>query len=633
MDIAAANRNLRLVLSLIWLGFQVYIIFYPQIPLIQRPAHVVLALAIILLATPLSEKVIGAMLAKSIDFFLLIGVFATTAYYLSQADRLTGRMEGIDEILALDIGFGILVLVLMLECVRRVIGWSLLLVIGFFLVYGFFGSWFPGWLEFGGFTLKDAVENFTMTANGVLGITTETSVLFVFYFVVFGVVYSAIGGGQLFIDIGIKLTGKYKGGAAKAAVVSSSLMGSISGSAVANVAATGVFTIPLMRRTGLSAEAAAATEAIASTGGQLMPPIMGIAAFVMAELLQISYAEVAVAGIIPAVAFYVAIFIVVDLRARKTGIGSLKPEELDKLENILPRLYLLAPPLILVGMLIAGYSATYSAVIATASCIVTAYLHRKTWLDLKDWVKVVMDSANQAAQVAIPIAAIGIIISVSIQSNLALKFSTRLIEMSGGTLYGAMGLIIIGCIIMGMGLPTVAAYIIGAILFVPTLLNLGIPELAAHFFVMYYCVLSMVTPPVALASYTAAGLAKANTMTTSILAFWLSLVSFFIPFAFAFDEALLGRGDFVWIALAFSSMMVATAAWGVALVGYLNRNLTWTERLFFAAGSLGAIFSRTGTVTWGIALSVIGVMGFWCFFLQPRLTASIRKDGQASKLG
>lgn len=630
MNLDTASRNLQLTLSLLWLGFQVYIIFYPLIPLLQRPTHVVLALAIALLAKPLPGKVIGATLAKGIDLFLLIGVFATAAYYFSQADRLTERMEGIDEILALDIGFGIFLLVVMLECVRRIIGWSLLLVIGLFLSYGFAGPWFPGWLEFGGFTIAEVIENLTMTANGILGITTETSVLFVFYFVVFGVVYSAIGGGQLFIDIGIKATGKYKGGAAKAAVISSSLMGSISGSAVANVAATGVFTIPLMRRSGYSREVAAATEAIASTGGQLMPPIMGIAAFVMAELLQISYAQVAIAGIIPAVAFYVAIFIVVDLRARKTGIGSLKPEELNKHEAIAPRLYLLAPPFIIVGMLMAGYSATYAAVIATASCIVTAYLRRKTWLGIKDWLKVVKDSANQAAQVAIPIAAIGIIISVAIQSNLALKFSTRLIEMSGGTLYGAMGMIIIGCIIMGMGLPTVAAYIIGAILFVPALLNLGMPELAAHFFVMYYCVLSMVTPPVGLASYTAAGLAKANTMTTSLLAFWYSLVSFFIPFAFAFDETLLGRGDILWIALAFTSMMVATAAWGVALVGYLNRNLNWIERLIFAAGSLGAIFSRTGTLTWGMALAVIVLMGLWCFFLQPRLASSIRKDGRVS---
>jgi TRAP transporter 4TM/12TM fusion protein len=461
-----------------------------------------------------------------------------------------------------------------------------------------------------------------MTANGVLGVTTATSIQFVFYFVAFGAFYSAIGGSQLFIDIGLAAVGRHKGGAAKAAIVSSSMMGSISGSAVANVAATGVFTIPLMRKSGLDANRAAATEAIASTGGQLMPPIMGISAFVMAELLQINYGRIALAGIIPAIGFYLAIFLGTDLFSRKTGIGTMPAEKAATHAPLVPRLYLLFPPVILIAVLIAGYSATYAAVMAIAACIGTAYLRRASWLSFKDLIAAIREATRQAASVAVPIASIGIIISVSIQSNLALKFSANLIHISGGSLIGAMVFIIIGCIIMGMGLPTVAAYIIGAILFVPALLNLGIPELAAHFFVMYYCVLSMITPPVALASYTAAGMANSNTMKTSLLAFWMSIVSFFIPFAFAFDQSLLGIGSPLQIAFAFLSLLAGTGSWTLALAGYLGGKLNLIERLLFGTAAIAVIFSPTGQFVWGIGTVGIVILCSWCLVLKPKLTRS-----------
>ncbi len=617
---------LRLLLGLAWLGGQIYIVRYPMMPLIQRPLHLIVALALIVLWVPLASRRLGRWVPGAIDAAFLAGLVATTVYYMSSADRLMLRMEGIDEILPIDIVFGVFVAIALMECVRRVVGWSLLGVIVAFLIYAFAGTFFPGWLRFQGFELPEMVETLSMTANGVLGITTATSIQFVFYFVTFGAFYSAIGGSQLFIDIGLSLVGRHKGGAAKAAIVSSSMMGSISGSAVANVAATGVFTIPLMRKSGLSAEQAGATEAIASTGGQLMPPVMGVAAFVMAELLQIDYGRIALAGIIPAVAFYVAIFTAVDLTSRKTGVGTVRGDTAVAHAPILPRLYLLAPPIALIAILVMGYSATYAAAMAIGACVVTAYLKRETWLGLRALLKTVENATRQAAQVAVPIAAIGIIIAVAIQSNLALKFSTRLIEISGGTLLGAMFFIILGCIIMGMGLPTVAAYIIGAILFVPALLKLGIPELSAHFFVMYYCVLSMVTPPVALASYTAAGMAGGNTMKTSLLAFRMSLVSFFVPFAFAFDEALLGNGSPPWIAAAFASLMLGTGAWAVAFVGYLKRPLAWIERGLIAAAALGIIFSPTGTTAWGAAVLAVVVLAAWCLVPRPRRGPSVAAD-------
>jgi TRAP transporter 4TM/12TM fusion protein len=608
----------RTGLALVWLSFQLYIILYPLHPMIQRPVHVFLAVIATLLFQPLAERGIRRIL----DWGMIGAALATMGYYLLVSTRLVERMENVDPVLPHDMLFGVIAVLLILEATRRVIGWSLLSVILGFLAYGFLGPWFPGWLKFQGFDPELYIEILTMTGHGLMGITTETSVTFVFYFIAFGAVYSATGGGQLFIDLALRGVGRQQGGAAKSAVISSALFGTISGSAVANVVATGVFTIPLMKKTGYSPEYAGAHEAIASTGGQLMPPVMGIAAFVMAELLQVPYGRIALAGAIPAIAYYFALFMIVDLRARRTGIGSLGAEELAATEPVLPRLHLFLAPVVLVALLIQGYSATYAALVGTVVAFVAAFLRWGSRPTLRSLRAMIEDVGKQAAQVAIPITAIGIIIAVSIQSNLAIKFSTRLIDISGGTLLGAMIFIIIGCIIMGMGLPTVAAYIIGAVLFVPALRKLGIPELASHMFVMYYCVLSMITPPVALASYAAAGLAKANAMRTGWIAFRMSFVLFLIPFAFAFDDALLWSGPLWWVLLAFGSLIIGTVAWAVTLEGYLAGVISWLERGLFCVASLAIIFAPTGTVWWSVGTALAVGLGLWCCAFRPKAMTS-----------
>ena len=284
--------------------------------------------------------------------------------------------------------------------------------------------------------------------------------------------------------------------------------------------------------------------------------------------------------------------------------------------SILVRLYLLIPPVVLVMVLLSGYSATYAATVAAAACILIGLVQPRDRLDLRRLIDALSEGTRQASQVAIPISAIGIIIAVAIQSNLALKFSSQLIAGGEGSWLGSMLLIMVGCLIMGTGLPTVAAYIIGAILFVPALLEMKISEMQAHFFVMYYCVLSMVTPPVALASYTAAGIAGSQTMRTSLLACRLSFVSFLIPFAFVFDARLLGEGAFGWVAVAFLSLLVGSAAWAVALVGYLKRSLSLVERLFIAAGSVTLIFSPTATPLWSLALVFLALFALWISILR-----------------
>jgi len=607
-----------------WLAFQLYILYEPAPPMIQRPVHIAFALAAAFLFLPLGP----AAWQRAIDWLLLAATGAVLAYYLLDFQRLYERMDNVDPVLVQDLVFGTLVLLLLFEATRRAVGWSLLAVVLAFVAYGFFGYWFPGWLEFGGFEFATFIEIVTMATHGILGVTTETSVTFVFYFILFGVVYSATGGGALFMDTALRAVGKRKGGAAKSAIVSSALFGSVSGSAVANVVATGVFTIPLMKRTGYSGEEAGAHEATASTGGQLMPPVMGIAAFVMAELLAIPYARIALAGLIPALAFYFALYMVVDLKAKRRRVGSLDSGELAGIPAVLPRLHLFLAPITLIGLLVAGYSATMAAMAASVIALASCFLRAATRIGLKAAIEMIEEIAHQAAQVAIPIITIGVIIAVAIQSNLALKFSTQLISISGGTLIGAMLFIILGCLIMGMGLPTVAAYIIGAILFVPAITRLGIDPLAAHFFVMYYCVMSMITPPVALASYAAAGLAKADAMRTGWEAFKLSFVLFLIPFSFAFDPALLWSGPYGWIALAFVSMMGATFGWAVLLEGYVVTAIGWMERALFGAASLTIIFGKTGTLVWGGGCAALVLLVAWTTVIRPRVIR--RNDGAKS---
>lgn len=637
----ASIRTLRLWLSLAWLGFQIYILFSPQLPLIQCPLHLGSALALILLwhpATPGSTCVGG----RIVDGLLVAGILSAMIYYSAAADRLTSRMEGVDPVILPDLMVGTLLVVAVLECLRRLLGWPLLSLILAFLAFGFVGTVIPAWVnqpwlpemvKFSGFTLSEAVESLALTSNGLLGVTTSTSVLFVFYFIAFGAVYAAIGGGQLFTDIGLRVAGRQKGGTAKASVISSALMGTVSGSAVANVAADGIFTIPLMKGTGYSPPHAAAVEAAASTGGQLMPPVMGIAAFVMAELLQEPYARIALAGIIPALGFYFSLFLLVDLHARRTGLGVLS-RQADAVAPILPRLYLLLPPILLVALLVLGKSASLAAAWATLACVPTSWLRpdsRRSW---RQWLDATVQTCRQASEVAVPIAAIGIIIEVAVQSNLALKFSIFLVELGAGNALGSLVLIVLGCIVMGMGLPTVAAYLIGAIFFVPVMIDLGITPLAAHFFVMYYSVLSMITPPVALASITAAGLAKADTTATGLKAFRLCLVAFFIPFVFVFEPALLGEGTPRQMMAGILTLGLGVAGWAIALEGYCFRPLSLLQRLLTGGAALGVfltplavdrlhkslglgVAASTGWA-WGAALALIMAAVLGCLLIRPK---------------
>jgi TRAP transporter 4TM/12TM fusion protein len=601
---------LRRGLGFAWFAAQMYIAYHPQIPMLERTLHVMVAMLLVFLWMPRQ---------RWLDALLLAAAAATTVYYALNFRYLTERMENVDPVLPLDQVFGLLTLILLLEAVRRVLGWNLFAVVMVFIVYGFTAHWMPGWLHFHGFGFAEFIEIMTMTGHGIFGITSETSVNIVFYFLAFSAVYMVAGGTELFMDVALKLVGKRPGGAAKAEVVSSALFGTVSGSAVANVTVTGSFTIPLMMRTGYSREEAAAHEAIASTGGQLMPPVMGIAAFVMADILGIPYARIALAAVIPAVTYYAALYLLVHLKARRYGKGSLPAAEIDAIASVVRRLHLLLPPIALLTAFFMDYSASSAAIIGTVVAWACSFLPGGKPITFSRVFEMTDECAKQACQVAVPIAAIGIIIGVAIQSNLAIKFSTQLLTLSGGTMIGSLFFVTLGILILGMGLPTVAAYVIAAILFVPALTGLGFQLLAAHMFVLFFSVLSMVTPPVALASYTAAGIAGANASRTGTLAFILGMPAYVIPFAFLYTPSILWQGTPLEIALGGVSVACGSAAWTIMLAGWMRGNIGIVERAVYGVMTFLLILAPGGIGMRAGALAMFAALLAWSALVRPAL--------------
>ncbi|PIO99422.1 TRAP transporter, 4TM/12TM fusion protein [uncultured Pleomorphomonas sp.] len=585
----------------------------PFNPMGVIPFHVYMTLAVVLLLKPLERYLpVSPRVAMVIDAALVVACLWLCAHYLLDAYRLQTRMQYVDDVYPRDVAALWLGLVVLLEGVRRQVGWPLLSVVLAFLAYGLFGQHLPSLVSFPGFSLDELAEILSMQTVGIFDTPAQVGLDIIVFFVAFGAVFTMTGGGKVFMDIAIRLVGNMNAGAAKSAILGSALFGTVSGSAVANVTTVGVLTIPLMMRSGMNADQAGATEAVGSTGGQLMPPIMGTSAFVMAQILGVPYAEIALAGLIPALGYYFAVFMNADLIARKQGGMKMGVGEIAG-DPLLPRLHLLAGPIVLAAALFLGYSAKLAAVAGIVVALLVPMLRSNTRFSLRKFLKIIPESGVQAAEIAVSCTAVGIVMAVAIQSSLVLRFLGFLTLIGGDHLYLSLIMIIIGCLIMGMGMPTVAAYIIGAVLFIPAMTGLGMEPLSAHYFIFYFCVLSMVTPPVALASYAAAGMAGGSIMKTGGIAFVYALVMFVIPFGFINNSAILWQGTALEIIIAAAGMLVACLFWAVFLQGWLFRMLNLIERGAFAALSFAIIIVPTSSVYWWGLVGASAILAGWCF--------------------
>ncbi|MBU2532197.1 MAG: TRAP transporter fused permease subunit, partial [Alphaproteobacteria bacterium] len=528
-------RSARVAAAVILAGFSLYTAYYGVMTdMVQRSVHLGLVLFIIFLGslTASSLRPASHIFEKMTAIGLAAIGLVVTFYHVVYFDDIAGRFG---ELTVVEFYLGIAATLILLEATRRAIGWPIVILAILFLLYAYFGYLLPGEAGHRGYDLQRIVSQLYLGGGGIFGTPLGVSATFVILIVLFGAVLENSGAGKVLMDIATSLTGRSRGGPAKAAVVGSSLMGMISGTAVANVLTTGTISIPLMKRAGYRPQVAGAIEAVASTGGQLMPPVMGAAAFLMADLTGISYFEIAQAAIIPALLYYVVLFAVVHLEAVKRDIPVLDTGALPSLgTTFLQGGHLLLSLPIFVYMLFSGYSVMYASFWALIAGVCLSYVRPQTWLTPAKLLRTIESGVEAVLPVATACATAGIIIGVITLTGLGLKFSSLVISMSDGNLFLALLLTMVASLILGMGLPTAAAYILVATLAAPALEQLGVNKLAAHLFVFYSAMLSSITPPVALAAYAAAGLARANPFSIAVVACQFGAAAFIVPYFFAY---------------------------------------------------------------------------------------------------
>ena len=482
-----------------------------------------------------------------------------------------------------DIYLGVMMIILVIEGARRSMGWPLPIVAIVTLIYALFGPYFPGLLGHGGFPLKELAPFEYLRTDGIFGVPLGVSASFIFLFVLFGAFLSSSGAGKFFIDLAVALTGRSQGGPGKAAVIASGLMGTVSGSSVANAVTTGAFTIPLMKQSGYKNEFAGAVVAAASTGGQVMPPVMGAAAFIMAQFLGVSYWEIVVAAAVPATLYFASIWFMVHFRSGRIGLQKFSAENMPKLKIVLKEgWHLLLPIVTLVIFLALGYSPVKAVFWSLVLLVVVSWGGKKEYrMTPKRIVDALINGAIGAVEVAAACACSGLIIGVIGITGVGLAFSSFVLSLSHGILPFALILTMIGSIILGMGVPTTAQYIITSTLAAPALAQMGVPMFSAHLFCLYFGVLADVTPPVALATYAASGIAKSNPMKTGFTALATAAAGFLVPYMFVYNPYLLLKGDILHIILGCVTAILAVIALSAGIQGHFLSKLNIVERLVF----------------------------------------------------
>jgi TRAP transporter 4TM/12TM fusion protein len=533
---------------------------------------------------------------------------ACVGYMFGYYDYVVNRFPTAHPLATSDKVVGVLATLLVLEATRRTIGPSLPIVALCFLAYGLFGPWLPGVLHHKGLTLEITIDQTYFTTEGIFGVPLGVAGSYVILFIIFGAFLEKSGAGQFFMNFANAIAGGARGGPGKVSVVSSSLFGTISGSAVANVMVDGWLTIPMMKKTGFKPEAAAAIEAVASTGGQIMPPVMGAAAFVMAEFLGMSYTKIMIAAAIPAILYYGALFAAIHFNAVRTGLRGIPQHELPILGQIIRRQgHLFLPVIVILVLLVQGFTATYAAIVSAATVILISWLRPATGLRWRACLQALREGAEQTVPVAMACASAGIVIGIVLQTGLALRFTSFLIALAAGHLILALIITMLAGIILGMGMPTTPAYIMQAALLIPAIIKLGVPPLAAHMFAFYFSCLSAVTPPVALAVYAAASIGGASLWGAGLQAVKFAAAGFIVPFFFVYSPALLFQGTWGEILRVLATGTVGVIALSAGLEGQWLRAATWLERGLFIVAAFLLIDPGVATDVMGLVLLAIGL--------------------------
>ncbi len=592
------SRHLVLALSAAAAAFHLWSAgVAPFTALVQRPVHLALMAGIGFLGAKAVQSEasedgdvrpphrVRPGWAQAAVSWLLLVLMAGAAMHLVLGHETLVQRTGSPT--AWDLTWGAVTLVVVLELTRRTVGWGLVVICVGAIAYAFLGPRLPGLLAHRGYGPVRLLEQLYLSTEGIWGVPLGVSADFVYLFILFGAVLDVAGGGALFIALANRIAGRTRGGPAKTAAVASGLMGSLSGSAVANTVTTGAFTIPLMKRAGFTPRWAGAVEAASSTGGQLMPPVMGAGAFILATWTNIPYVRVAVAAVVPALLYYSALLVAIHLRAGRMGIEPVDP---GTREEVASRIHLLLPLAVIVVYLAMGRSPMRAAFWGVVSAAAVTFLRASTRPSRTDFEDAVLAAGRGTVQVAAACAAAGIVVGVASLTGIGLRMSELIITLAGGNLFPALLLTALGSIVLGMGLPTTAAYVVLAALGAPALVELGVPLLAAHLFIFYFGALSNVTPPVSLAAFAAAGIAGSPPMRTAVTGMGLAAAGFLVPFAFVYGPGLLLIGSAATIAVAILTGLAGVVALAAAVVGWLRGPLGPVDRALLAAAAVALVF-------------------------------------------
>lgn len=600
-------RPLALLVSAVAVGtalYHLYVAFAgPPSVLVHRSLHVSLVLFLVFLLYPPTKKARGVPWLI-IDGILALGALAPTVYLMINQEQIqlqAGRFSGVD------VFFAEVLLILVVEAARRVTGWALPTLAVLFFVYGMVGRDLPGILRHRGYEWDTMVYNFWASTEGVFGTPIGVASTYIFLFILFGAILNKSGMSALFNDLALAIAGQSRGGPAKVATLASGFMGSINGSAIANVVSTGAFTIPLMKKIGYSKNFAGAVESTSSVGGQILPPIMGAAAFIMAETLGIPYSQVALAAIVPALLYYICIIAQIHLRATRLGLKGISRDSLPRVAEVLKeRGHLLLPLAGLVYMLFfSGLTILFSALVTIGVTIVVAQLRSTTRMSVKETLKALEDGTRDVLSVSVACACIGIVIGVVGITGFGLTLAGGIVALAGGHLFWTLVFTMLACLVLGMGLPSIPAYIVTATMAAPALTQLGVEPLLAHLFVFYFGLFANITPPVALASFAAAGISGGDPMRTGFSALRLAAAGFVIPYIFVFNPGLLLQGvgvlDGIWVvAIALAAILLL----GVTLEGHLMVPMPMYLRPVLAVGALLMLNTNLAHDVVGLALVV-----------------------------
>jgi TRAP transporter 4TM/12TM fusion protein len=554
------------------------------------------------------------------DLIAAVAGCAVGLFILVEYPKLSQSLGDITETRVI---LGVITILLLAEACRRLVGWPIVIIAAVFVLYAFFAYLFPGDFYGRGWSVSRLATYLYLDANGIFGLPLQVGSSIVLVFILFGEVLNAVGGAAFLSDFAQAVMGRFRGGQAKIAIVSSSLFGNISGSAVANVVVDGAFTIPMMKKAGYPPPQAAAVEAVASTGGQIMPPVMGAAAFLIAEYLQIPYAQVALAALVPAILYYVALFIQVDLLAARNGIHGLAPAEMPRLLPVLKRSAGFVIPLavLIVWMFFLNRRPEEAGLVAAAAALVVGWLTPGVHIGRHELVQIFLRTGRGMLEIAAITGLAGVVIGVLQLTGLGFTLTLTLLNIGQSNALLLLVLTAIVSMILGMGMPTTAVYVLLAVLVAPGLAKLGILPIAAHLFIFYFGMLSMITPPVCIASYAAASIGKTDPIKTGWEGMRLCAIAYVVPFLFVFSPSLLLVGHWWEVALSSTTAIIGAILLGVGLVGYLFRPVGLIKRALFILAAAGLLIpivhsGKFATVTWaansvGFALAFFLVVVEW----------------------